>query len=244
MLLSRREGDGVVRAVITAERAENFGSSNPLRQATAEARRRLAARDSETDLLWSADGEKPRDPEHQDFVLMRPLLPGDFQLLLFGAGHVGRALVRVLEPLVDRIVWSDGRPEEFPALLPPNVRADSGDPFELIAAMPPGALYLVMTHNHSLDLALCEAVLQRRDHAYLGLIGSASKRRRFEKHLREEGLTDADLQRLTSPIGVPGIRSKEPAAIAVAVAAQLLQVRERLVACGSKRATSAVVRSA
>jgi xanthine dehydrogenase accessory factor len=63
-------------------------------------------------------------------------------------------------------------------------------------------------------------------------------------HLREEGLTDADLQRLTSPIGVPGIRSKEPAAIAVAVAAQLLQVRERLVACGSKRATSAVVRSA
>ena len=83
-----------------------------------------------------------------------------------------------------------------------------------------------MTHSHSLDLALCEAILQRGDFCYLGLIGSLPKRRRFEKHLREEGYSNADLERLICPIGVEGIRSKEPAAIAVSVAAQLLRVRE------------------
>lgn len=180
------------------------------------------------DLIWLPEGCRPSERDIEDFVLMRPVLVGDFRVVVFGAGHVGRALVRVLEPLVDQIVWSDGREGEFPSVLPANARVDTGDPFAIIDSMPAASLYLVMTHSHALDLALCEAVLQRGDQAYLGLIGSKSKRRRFEKHLRGEGLTEDDLQGLICPIGVDGIRSKQPASIAVSVAAQLLRVVENL----------------
>jgi len=227
VLLSRRCAEGVARAVVTAA---GFRGDASLKGAEAVARQGLTGWERGQDLLWSATGEKPRDPEKQSLILLRPMITGDFRLLLFGAGHVGRALVRVLEPLVDQIIWSDGREDEFPSELAANVRAETGDPFALIEGAPPGSLYLLMTHNHALDLALCEAVLQRRDYGYLGLIGSAAKRQRFERHLREEGLTDADLERLVCPIGVAGISSKQPAAIAVAVAAELLQVRERLAA--------------
>ena len=100
---------------------------------------------------------------------------------------------------------------------------DGRDVIEAVDAARDSAFHLVMTHSHQLDLALCEAVLRRGDFAYLGLIGSATKRARFEHRLREGGLDDAALARLTCPIGVPGITGKSPPEIAVAVAAQLLQ---------------------
>ena len=92
--------------------------------------------------------------------------------------------------------------------------------------MPPGACYLVMTHSHPLDQEICAQVLQRDDFAYCGLIGSLSKRRRFERQLQKQGLSEGALQRLTCPIGVPGIQGKQPVEIALAVAAQLLQAKD------------------
>jgi xanthine dehydrogenase accessory factor len=91
--------------------------------------------------------------------------------------------------------------------------------------MPAGSYYLVMTHSHALDLEICEQILRRQDVAYCGLIGSLSKRRRFERLLRKQGITDAMLEKLTCPIGVPGIPGKRPQEIAIAVAAELLQIQ-------------------
>ena len=229
VLLSRVVDGSVRRGCLTAWGLSATAADAPELQSATEVARTLLTPGAETpDLLCSVDGARVRDPG-QPLVMLRPIPAGDFRLVLFGAGHVGRALVPVLEPLLDRLIWCDGRPEQFPdaeapGAASPIVERTSGDPFALIASMPADTYYLVMTHSHALDLALCEAVLQRRDFAYLGLIGSGPKRRRFEQHLRDEGLTDADLARLTCPVGIGGIRSKEPAAIAIAVAAQLLQV--------------------
>jgi xanthine dehydrogenase accessory factor len=82
-----------------------------------------------------------------------------------------------------------------------------------------------MTHSHELDLRITQAILQRGDFGYLGLIGSRSKRAQFERRLRERGHGDAMLARITCPVGLPGIEGKEPEVIAVAVAAQLLLCR-------------------
>ena len=100
------------------------------------------------------------------------------------------------------------------------------DPVAQVSALPPDAYCLVMTHSHELDQNLCEALLRRGDFAWLGLIGSATKQRRFMQRFKEKGLTQAQLARLTCPIGIPDIQSKQPGAIAVSVAAQLLQLRE------------------
>lgn len=216
----------VTRHIVTATPTD-APLAPALRPAIAEARTLLDHCPDGHDLLWRADGGKPTQAASDDFVILRPLLHGDFRLVLFGAGHVGRAVVSALQPLVDRIIWCDSRLEEFPDLPADNVTCETGDPFAIIDAQPAGACYLIMTHNHSLDMVLTEAVLQRRDAGYCGLIGSAAKRKRFERHLLDEGLTAADLARLTCPIGVSGIHSKQPAAIAVSVAAELLQVREQ-----------------
>ena len=148
-------------------------------------------------------------------------------LWLFGAGHVGRALVPSLYPLGFAITWIDGRAGQFPKPPLSGVKQLALAMPELaVNEAPPGTIFLVMTHSHPLDEAICEAVLKRGDFAYLGLIGSATKRARFVKRLGEDGIPAALLERLTCPIGLPGIKSKEPAAIAASVAADLLIRRE------------------
>lgn len=145
-------------------------------------------------------------------------------LWLFGAGHVGQALVRVLADLPLRITWIDSRAELFPPTLTDGVHILTPTvPASAVAAAPPGARYLVMTHDHALDYALCRAILDRNDAAYVGLIGSNSKGARFRSRLARDGLSPERIARLVCPIGVDGIGSKWPAAIAVGVAAQLLQ---------------------
>jgi xanthine dehydrogenase accessory factor len=92
--------------------------------------------------------------------------------------------------------------------------------------MPPASCYLVMTHSHPLDLEICERILRRGDAVYCGLIGSLTKRRRFEKRLRELGLPQSAIDKLVCPIGVEGITGKKPAEIAIAAAADLLRAWE------------------
>ena len=150
-----------------------------------------------------------------------------FTLHLFGAGHVGRALVQVLAQVPCRVVWVDEREDEFPAgPLPATVERVCVEPVEAeVANGRPGDFYLVLTHSHALDLALAEAILERADCGWFGLIGSATKRARFEHRLRDRGFDEALLSRMVCPVGLPGIEGKQPGVIAVAVAAQLLAGR-------------------
>ncbi|MGH8696956.1 MAG: xanthine dehydrogenase accessory protein XdhC [Burkholderiales bacterium] len=164
--------------------------------------------------------------EDRTAVLLEPLQPSDFRVVVFGAGHVGRALVRVLGTLPCRVTWVDARAGEFPPDAADNVRiALTATPVAEVAAARPGACFLVMTHSHALDLELVAAILKRGDFAYCGMIGSQTKRRTFEKGLAKHGVPAAAIARLTCPIGIPGIKGKEPGTIAVAVAAQLLEQR-------------------
>jgi xanthine dehydrogenase accessory factor len=148
-------------------------------------------------------------------------------LWLFGAGHVGRAVARAMQPLGFAMTWIDGRAGQLPEPPLPGVKQLALAMPELVVdEAPKDAVFLVMTHSHPLDEAVCEAALRRGDFAYLGLIGSATKRARFVKRLGEAGIPAKALERLTCPIGLPGIESKEPAAIAASVAADLLMRRE------------------
>ena len=92
--------------------------------------------------------------------------------------------------------------------------------------MPPDSFFLIMTHSHALDFEICDRVLTRGDARYCGLIGSLTKRRRFEKRYRQQGMPEALLDRLVCPIGVDGITGKKPAEIAISVAAEVLRVRD------------------
>lgn len=166
------------------------------------------------------------------------------QVVLFGAGHVGQALVTALAPLPFAVTWIDSRADIFPAPIPGRVHVKVADtpPLE-VASAPSDALYLVMTHSHQLDLEICETVLNRGDFAYLGLIGSATKRTRFERRLRVKGVTRANVNRLTCPIGVAGISGKHPAEIAASVSAQLLLAwEEHRAAKGDETANQAALK--
>ena len=148
---------------------------------------------------------------------------------LFGAGHVGRAVVLALAPLPFRVIWSDSRDGAFPDQIPANcVLLPAPDPAAVVSRMMPGVFVLVMTHDHALDLAITAAALGREDLPFVGLIGSATKRARFVRQLRDLGLSEARLAALHCPVGLPGIAGKEPAVIAAGIAAQLLGERSRM----------------
>ena len=156
--------------------------------------------------------------------------PTGFDVAVFGNGHVGRALVGVLGALPARVRWIDSREHDFPATVPANVEIVATDvPAAEIAALPAGSHVVVMTHSHALDFDLVEAALARDDWAYLGLIGSASKRAQFARRLAARGRTADAMARVVCPVGAAaGLNGKEPGVIAVAVAAELLARREAL----------------
>jgi len=152
-----------------------------------------------------------------------------FVLQLHGAGHVGRAVSALLAGVDCRVQWVDERESEWVGLattaLPPHIEPVCTEPAEAeVRTAPPGAYFLVLTHSHDLDLRIVEAVLRRGDFGWCGLIGSATKRARFEHRLAQRGVPEGALARLNCPIGVPGIAGKQPEIIAIAVVAQLLQV--------------------
>jgi xanthine dehydrogenase accessory factor len=154
-----------------------------------------------------------------------------FQLQLYGAGHVGRAIARALAPLNVGVDWIDERDAEFPSTFadgatawPAHIRKVCVDAVEgEVRLAPPGAFYLVLTHQHDLDLRITEAILRRGDFGFLGLIGSKTKRQRFVHRFEERGIAAERIARICCPIGVEGISGKEPEVIAASVVAQLLQ---------------------
>ncbi|HSE76565.1 MAG TPA: xanthine dehydrogenase accessory protein XdhC [Alphaproteobacteria bacterium] len=148
---------------------------------------------------------------------------------IFGSGHVGKALVQILAGLPLRVRLIDARAEQFPATLPDNVERTLTDHVEdEVPDLPIGAYCLVMTHSHDLDLAVCERLIRRGDCAYVGVIGSASKWRRFEARLLAKGLPPEAVAAVRCPIGIDGIEGKHPHEIAVAVAAELLLRRDAM----------------
>jgi xanthine dehydrogenase accessory factor len=148
---------------------------------------------------------------------------------LFGGGHVGRALVRVLGTLPFVVTWIDSRDEIFPDDVPGHVACEHSDPVQAaVADLAPGSRVLIMSFSHAEDLDIVAACLkrlrERGDLPYVGLIGSKTKWATFRHRLEERGFRKQELAQVTCPIGIPGIPGKEPEVIAVAVAAQLLQV--------------------
>ena len=154
-----------------------------------------------------------------------------FHLQMHGAGHVGHAIATLLATLDVQVDWIDERDDAFaPATTlgtpwPDAIRRSAVDGAEgEIAAARPGSFFLVLTHDHGLDLRIVEAALRRDDAGFVGLIGSKSKRERFRHRLLQRGLSEERLARLHCPVGLPGIAGKQPEVIALAVVAQLLQV--------------------
>ena len=161
--------------------------------------------------------------------LKQRLLSAAQPLTLFGGGHVGKALIQVLSNLPFNVHWVDSRDEIFPTQLPINVVCEHSDPVQAaVADLPPQSAVLIMSFSHAEDLDVVAACLKRqRDHndlRYVGLIGSKTKWATFRHRLEARGFTEKELAFITCPIGVPGITGKEPEVIAVAVAAQLLQL--------------------
>ncbi|MEP0232454.1 xanthine dehydrogenase accessory protein XdhC [Roseibium sp.] len=148
-------------------------------------------------------------------------------LYLFGAGHVARALVLALANLPFRIIWIDSRADAFPAAVPSNVaKVSDASPETLLQDAEHDAFILVMTHSHAMDEAIVAAALAKGRFPYVGVIGSATKRARFEKRMRARGISQAAIAELVCPIGTSLVASKLPAAIAAGVTVELLAADE------------------
>lgn len=157
-------------------------------------------------------------------------VPPELHVVLFGAGHVGCAVARVLARLPLRLTWIDTREGAFPADSTTERTSctdcrSTDTPLAEVTDAPAGAVFLVMTHSHALDFDLVRAILDRGDARFCGMIGSHAKHENFAQRLRARGCSEAAIARLHCPIGAPGIIGKEPEVIAIAVAAELLQLR-------------------
>ncbi|WP_081960980.1 xanthine dehydrogenase accessory protein XdhC [Aquabacterium sp. NJ1] len=177
-----------------------------------------------------------------------PLSQG-LHIELHGAGHVGQAMVKLLADLDFSVRWIDTRDSSDPGCglpddatlqaLPAQITWLPSDcPEAEVADAPAGAIHLVLTHRHDLDLRIIEAVLRRGDSLFAGLIGSQTKRAKFLHRLQDKGLSADQLAHMSCPIGLPGLQGKEPAVIAVAVVAQLLLLRQQHVAATATSAPS------
>ncbi|MGI9220024.1 MAG: xanthine dehydrogenase accessory protein XdhC [Woeseiaceae bacterium] len=190
----------------------------------------FAAADMDADILTTARqclaaGQVSEQPDNW---FLEIVVGSDLNIAVFGAGHVGSAVVQALSALDCNIRWIDSRRNLF-RKTPTNVRSvEAADPALEVAAMPAGSCFLVMTHSHAIDFEVCDRILRRNDYLYCGLIGSLSKRRRFEKRFRAQGMPDTALEKLVCPIGVAGINGKKPAEIAVAASAEVLQAYEKV----------------
>ncbi|KQO22130.1 xanthine dehydrogenase [Acidovorax sp. Leaf76] len=220
-----------------------IGGGHLEHQAMAEARRRLAGVPSPPGdgpmrfALGPALGQCCGGVVHLAFELLTAgdaptlaerLAPRLHPVALFGGGHVGHALARVLAPLPFALTWIDSRDGIFPQPAPDGVACEHSDPVQMaVPGLAPGTRVLIMSFSHAEDLDVVAACLrrqrERQDLPFIGLIGSKTKWATFSNRLHGRGFAPEELAQVTCPIGVPGIGGKEPEVIAVAVAAQLLQ---------------------
>jgi xanthine dehydrogenase accessory factor len=157
-------------------------------------------------------------------LLFEPFRPETLVLALFGAGHVGQALVRALDGVPIRILWVDEREGTIPPMPTEGLTrlTTLNEPLAVAADLPAGAHAVVMTHSHERDFQLISVLARRHDLGSIGLIGSQSKWARFRHRLIAAGLSAEEIGRVRCPVGLPGLTGKRPAEIAIAIAAQLL----------------------
>lgn len=212
------DGNGPLRSIIWFRGTGEPPVPEPVRDA---ARAML-----EEEVTAEPGGELPAVEVEGETWWLDRIAPTRWPLYLFGAGHVGREVARLLERLPFRVRWIDGRAEAFPSRTGGQVTpVIAEDPVAEASGAEPDAVHVVMTHSHDLDEDICFALLQRDDFRWLGLIGSEAKAKRFRHRLSKRGIPAERLQRLVCPIGLPGIRGKQPATIALSVAAQLMEER-------------------
>ncbi|MEH6570179.1 MAG: xanthine dehydrogenase accessory protein XdhC [Halioglobus sp.] len=158
-------------------------------------------------------------------VLFESFKACDFNIMLFGAGHVGAALTGILQQLPCKISWVDNREALHPQTLPGNINPIlSEQPADEVADMPAGSYFLIMTHNHQLDFEILEAVLKRGDAKYVGLIGSDTKWRRFKMRMEHKGHCKEFYEQVHCPVGLEAVPGKRPIEVAVSVAGELIAI--------------------
>jgi xanthine dehydrogenase accessory factor len=213
------------KMVVSAERIFDTIGGGHLEYKAMEIAREMLAGDSQNTRLerFSLGASLGQCCGGVNVLLFEPMGQPQAQIAVFGAGHVGRALVPLLASLPCRVRWIDSRDQEFPAQIPHGVhKVVAEDPLDEVDALPSGSYCIVMTHNHQLDLELTAAILKRGDFAYFGLIGSKTKRVKFEHRLRDRGFDAALLQRMRCPMGLAEVKGKLPIEIAVSIAAEVI----------------------
>ena len=174
-------------------------------------------------LAHGRDGRTPLQPRMLDGWMIEPVSAPDRIIWVWGAGHVGRAIVDVLAPLPGLgISWIDSDAARFPTDIPSGVTPlVASNPADLVSLAPPSAEHYVLTYSHAFDLEICHRVLSGA-FLFLGLIGSETKRARFRSRLSALGHENAQIDRLTCPIGDPAL-GKHPQEIALGVGAEILR---------------------
>ncbi len=176
--------------------------------------------------------------EGEGEMVIERLAPARPRFHVYGTGLVARALVKLLADLPFEVVWIDTAPGHFPPGTDERVRTMvSDDPERLARQAAPGGLHAVMTADHDCDLAVIRALVQAGGALYLGVIGSPLKRERLVARLMEDGCNESGLDAIACPIGLPGIRSKNPAVVAVAIAAQALTALQAHIETDQHRTT-------
>lgn len=156
-------------------------------------------------------------------LMFESYINANIDIMLFGAGHVGKALVSILSQLPCRVHWVDSREAEFPENIAHNItKIISDSPADEVATMPANAYFVVMTHNHSIDFTISEAILLRRDARYLGLIGSQTKWKRFQMRFKHKGYRDDFFSLVRCPIGLDDVPGKLPGEVATSVAGEII----------------------
>lgn len=175
-------------------------------------------------------GSTPPETARSLTILFEPLIEVRFDIWLFGAGHVAKALLPIVAALPCRISWVDSRAALFPTELPINVTAiPAALPDSVVPQASADGYFLLMSHSHEQDFRIAEAVIERDDAAFLGMVGSARKRTQLVQRLVASGAARARLaQSLVCPLGLPELKGRLPAEIAIAIAAQVLLARQRL----------------
>ena len=145
-------------------------------------------------------------------------------LWLFGAGHVGQALSRILQELPVTLHWVDSRPDQFPAQLVADIHThQTDDPTDVFSQIHTNDSLLIMTHSHDQDYRLCEAALTQQHQGFIGLIGSDTKAARFRHRLRHAGFSPEEIGHIECPVGITGLGGKRPMEVAVSIAARVIQ---------------------
>jgi len=165
----------------------------------------------------------------QVMVLFEVFVSDQVTLDIYGAGHVAQALLPILGQLPIKVRWIDSRAELFPETIPDNVKkVIDEEPVQQVKLAAINTASLILTHNHQLDFALCQAILKQKNSLWLGVIGSDTKAKKFQYRLSQRGFTDKQIKHMICPVGLSQVAGKLPMEVAVSIAGQLVELYQSL----------------